>query len=181
MSASSCSFTGHHPMRFPFGYDEEDDLCQRIRNAMLLQIFALYENGITDFYSDYGVGASLWGAELVLLLMERYPQIRLFCILLYEEQSKKWTPELREQYYTILKKSTSNHLIITHYTRDRPIRCNRFLIDHASFMIAVYDNAEVAELEPVTHLVSYARKNGRGIITIDPDTAFVTPITIKKE
>lgn len=166
-------------MRFPFGYDEEDDLCLRIRNAMLMQILALYENGVTDFYSDCEVGASMWGAELVLRLMQKYPQIRLFCVLPYEEQAKKWTPEQRERYYTILEKSTYNRLISTRYTGDCRSRCNRYLVDHAGFVIAVYENCEVPQLEPAAHFISYARKKGRGIITIDPDTAFVTPIILK--
>lgn len=88
MLTSSCAFTGHHPMRFPFGYDEDDELCQRIQNTMLLQILALVDNGVTDFYSDCEVGPSMWGAELVLRIMEQYPQVRLFCILPFEEQAK---------------------------------------------------------------------------------------------
>lgn len=179
MLTSSCAFTGHHPMRFPFGYDEDDDLCLRIQNTMLMQILALCENGVTDFYSDCEVGPSMWGAELVLRIMERYPQVRLFCILPFEEQAKKWTPALRDRYYTILEKSTSNHLISTRCTNDCRTRCNRFLVDHAGFVIAVYENREVAQLEPAAHFISYARKKGRGIITIDPDTAFVTPIILK--
>lgn len=86
---------------------------------------------------------------------------------------------LRDRYYTILEKSTSNHLISTRYTKDCRSRCNRFLVDHAGFVIAVYENREVAQLESAAHFISYARKKGRGIITIDPDTAFVTPIILK--
>ncbi len=181
MLTTSCAFTGHHPMRFPFGYDEEDDLCLRIRNAMLVQILALYENGVTDFYSDCEVGPSMWGAELVIRLMEKCPRLRLFCILPFEEQATKWTPELRERYFVILEKSTSNHLVSTRPTRDCRARCNRYLVDRAGFIIAVYQNGEVAHLESAAHLITYARRKGRGIITIDPNTAAVTPITLKVE
>ena len=93
----------------------------------------------------------------------------------------KWTPELRERYFVILEKSTSNHLVSTRPTRDCRARCNRYLVDRVGFIIAVYQNGEVAHLEPAAHLITYARRKGRGIITIDPNTAAVTPITLKVE
>lgn len=178
MKNLSCAFTGHEPIRFPFGYDEEDELCLRIKHTMLLQILALYDNGVTDFYSDCGIGASMWGAELVLGLMLQHSEVRLLCVLPYEEQAKKWTPELRERYYAILEQSTDNHLINTHYTKDCRTRCSRYLVDRAGFLIAVYDNTEVVQLEPASQLIAYARKKGRGIIRIHPDTAVITPIMI---
>jgi len=35
-------------------------------------------------------------------------------------------------------------------------------------------------MEPAAHLVTYARKQNKGVILIDPDTAEVTPITVKE-
>lgn len=95
-------------------------------------------------------------------LMEKYPQIRVFCILPFEEQAAKWTPELQERYFVILEKSTSNHLISTRPTRDFRTRCNRYLVDHVGFIVAVYENGRVALLEPAAHLITYARKKRTG-------------------
>ncbi|OLN30112.1 SLOG family protein [Desulfosporosinus metallidurans] len=64
MDITSCAFVGYHPLRF--GYDEEDSLCISIKQKMLLQILALYENGVTDFCTSCEVGASMWAAEMVL-------------------------------------------------------------------------------------------------------------------
>lgn len=177
MSFLSCTFAGHHPLRFSFGYDEEDELCIRIKNTLLLQILGLYENGVTDFYTNCEVGASLWGAELVLKLMEQHRQMSLFCMLPYEEQAKKWTPELRERYYTILEKSSCSILIGTRYSKDCYRRCNRHLVNHAGILIAVYDSEAIPRMEPAAQLIAYAKKKRRGIIYIHPGTAEVTPIT----
>lgn len=179
MSVTSCAFVGKHPLQFQFGYDEEDYRCIRIKHTMRLQILTLYENGVTDFYTDCEVGASMWGAELVLALMRQHQEIRLFCVLPYEEQAKKWTPELRDRYYVILEKSSGNTLISTHYSDDCYRRCGRYLVNHAGILIAVYDREAIPCLEPARQLIAYAKKKGRGIIYIHPDTAEVIPIALK--
>lgn len=181
MNTLACAFTGHDPLRFPFGYDEEDDLCLKIRKTMLIQILALYQNGVTAFYSNCEPGAPMWGAELVLELQRRVHNIQLHCVLPYEEQATKWTPQLRERYFSIVERSTSEYMICTHYENDCYLLCNKYLVNHASFVLAVYDNHPIIQLEPVVHLIAYAKKKNREIITIHPDTGLLTPITITQD
>ncbi|MHB8172538.1 MAG: SLOG family protein [Thermincolia bacterium] len=111
--------------------------------------------------------------------MQEHSEILLICVLPYEEQAKKWTPELRNRYYTILEKSSHNILINTHYTEDCFRRCGQYLVNHASFLIAVYDNGNITNMDATSRTIAYARKKERGIIYIHPDTAKVTPITIR--
>jgi uncharacterized phage-like protein YoqJ len=179
MNTDTCALTGHHPLRFDFGYDEDDPLCGTIKRTMLSQIKTLCENGVTTFFTDCEVGVGMWAAELVLDLMRSHPEVQLICVLPHEEQAKKWTPELRDRYYIILEKSSRNVLIGTHYTENCYKRCGEYLIRHAYFLIAVYDNENVTTLDTASRTIAYARKKGRGIIYIHPDTANVTPITIK--
>ena len=37
----ACAFTGHRPMKFSFGYDEEDERCIRLKLVMAQQIASL--------------------------------------------------------------------------------------------------------------------------------------------
>lgn len=179
MNKNTCAFTGHPPLRFSFGYDEDDSLCIRIKQKILLQILVLYENGVTIFFTDCEIGAGMWAAELVLNLMQKHSEIQLICVLPHEGQATKWTPELRDRYYTILEKSSRNILISTHYAKDCFRRCGQYLVNHASFLIAIYDNGNITNLDAASWTIAYARKEGRGIIYINPDSAKVTPITIK--
>lgn len=181
MNTLACAFAGHDPLRFPFGYDEEDDLCQKIKGTLLMQILALYENGVTAFYTNCEPGASMWGAELVLGLQRRLPKLQLYCVLPYEEQARQWTPQLRDRYFSIVERSTSEYTICTHYEHNCYLSCNKYLVNHASFILAVYDDDPLIRMEPVVHLIAYARKKNRGIITIHPDTAILTPIMITKD
>lgn len=76
--AKTCAFTGHRPQRLPFGFDEEDRRCIRIKQALSKQIaHAVEKNGISKFISGMAQGIDLWAAEIVLELKEQYPQILL--------------------------------------------------------------------------------------------------------
>lgn len=182
MKPLACAFAGHDPIRFPFGYDEEDDLCLKIRETMLMQILALYQNGVTAFYSNCELGAPMWGAELVLGLQSWVPNLQLHCVLPYEEQATKWTPQLRERYFSIIERSNSEYLIYTRYEKNCYLLCNKHLVNHSNFILAVYnDDPLVYRMESVSHLIAYAKNKNRGIITIHPDTGLLMPITITQD
>jgi uncharacterized phage-like protein YoqJ len=178
MDKTSCAFTGHHPMRFDFGFDEEDQLCVTIKKVILSKMMALYKNGVITFYSDCEVGVDLWAAELALGMMKKYPDVQLVCVIPYEEQAKKWTSELRNRYYTVLEKSSYNQLISAPRTDNCYQLCAKYLVNHAGYLIAVYDNSNVTRLDNAAYAVAYAKRKGRIIIYIDPDTAQVTSNSI---
>ena len=71
----TCAFTGHRPNSFHFGYDEEHPHCQRVKLAMLSQIVALIDNGVTTFLTGMALGVDLWGAEIVLGLKPARPNL----------------------------------------------------------------------------------------------------------
>ena len=54
---TTCTFTGHRPSSYSFGYDEEATDCQRLKIAMLSQVTALVENGVTTFLTGMALGA----------------------------------------------------------------------------------------------------------------------------
>ena len=52
-----CAVIGQAPMRFPWGFDEEDDRCQKLKMELAQQIMALRQRGVTQFLTacDCGV------------------------------------------------------------------------------------------------------------------------------
>ena len=52
-----CAVMGQHPMRFPWGFDEEDDRCQKLKMELAQQIMVLHQCGVTQFLTacDCGV------------------------------------------------------------------------------------------------------------------------------
>ena len=52
-----CAIIGQHPMRFPWGFDEEDAGCQNLKLALAQKIMELRQQGVTRFavVADCGV------------------------------------------------------------------------------------------------------------------------------
>lgn len=94
-------------MRLPWGFDEEDDRCQKLKMELAQQIMVLHQRGVSQFLTACDCGVGLYAAEIVNGLRETTDQdLMLFCYTPHEEQATKWAPYLRERYFTMLEKCT---------------------------------------------------------------------------
>ena len=93
-----------------------------------------------------------------------------------ESQADRWSVEQRERYFNILAECDETVYISRHYTRDCMFRRNRWLIDHANFVLAVYNGSSKGG---TAYTINYAYVKKRAVITIDPDTLRVLPYTIR--
>ena len=61
-----CAIIGQHPMRFPWGFDEEDDGCRRMKLEMAQRIMELRQRGVTEFQvaCDPGVVLAVYAPDL---------------------------------------------------------------------------------------------------------------------
>ena len=83
-------------MRFSWGFDEEDDRCQKLKMELAQQIMALRQRGVTQFLTACDCGVGLYAAEIVNGLRETTDQgLMLFCYTPHEEQATKWAPYLK--------------------------------------------------------------------------------------
>jgi len=166
----SCAFTGHRPARFSFGYDEKDERCLKIKALMSEQIGALITEGVTDFYSGMALGVDQWGAEIVLDMRKVHPGIRLIAALPCETQANRWTAVQRERYFNTLPLCDDVVTLQGRYTRSCMLERDRYVVDHAEYLLAVYDGGAAGG---TAYTVRYARQKERKIITIHPDTLAV--------
>lgn len=171
----TCAFTGHRPSSYRFGYDEEHPDCAKLKILMTTQIVALIDNGVNTFLTGMALGADIWGAELVLRFKKKYPDIKLIAVLPCETQADRWSVEQRERYFNILAECDETVYISRHYTSDCMFRRNRWLVDHASFVIAIYNGSPKGG---TAYTVQYAASKHRALISINPDTLTVMPYTI---
>ena len=102
-----------------------------------------------------------WGQE----------NIALHCILPCKEQAEKWSASSQNLYYSILDRADSIVYVSRAYHKNCMLERNRFLVDHAAALLAVY-NGERRGGTAAT--MRYAQKMGREIITIDPATRLIS-------
>ena len=67
----SCCFTGHRPAKLPWGTDEGDERCLRLKARLREVIARAVEDGYTHFICGMAEGCDLYCAEAVLALRER--------------------------------------------------------------------------------------------------------------
>ena len=167
----TCAFTGHRPQNLPFGFNEEDERCINLKKVLREQIINLIENeGVTHFISGMAIGVDMYAAEIVLGLKASYPGITLESAIPCENQAAKWSEALRDRYFDIASKCDKETLIQTYYTPDCMDKRNRYMVDHADVLIAVWDGSPSG----TGKTVRYAHQQGKSVTLIDPVSLDVT-------
>lgn len=72
MKDRSCCFTEHRPNSLPFGYNEHEESCVKLKAILTDTIEKqITENGVTHFISGMAMGVDTFAAEAVLKLKEK--------------------------------------------------------------------------------------------------------------
>jgi len=174
----SCAIIGHSPMRFAWGYDEEDNTCGILKDVLMQHIQRLRVSGIRDFMVACDPGIGLWCAEIIIALRDQDTDLRLYCHTPCEEQSTKWAPYLRERYFNILGKCT---YMTAEHTKKAPSAqadAYRTIIRQSDMVLAVYDICSLCG-DAVDEAMEYARAENKPTILIHPDTFEMTSAFLK--
>ena len=165
MIEKCCAFTGHRPSKFVWRYNETDARCMALKTALAEQIAKLADVGYTDFFSGMAEGTDTWAALAVLVMKKVNPSLKLHCVLPCEGQADRRSDSARELYFSILEQADEVVYVGREYSKDCMLKRNRYLVDHAACLLAVY-NGEWRGGTAMT--VRYAQKLGRKIIVLDP-------------
>ena len=134
-----CATIGQNPMRFPWGFDEEDDRCQKLKIELAQQIMVLRQRGVSQFLTACDCGVGLYSGEIINGLRMTDRDLMLICYTPHEEQATKWAPYLRERYFTMLEKSTLISAVCKVGAPDAQLHAYKKIIDLADMVLAVYD------------------------------------------
>lgn len=174
----SCSFTGHRPSRFVFRFDETHAACVALKEKLAQTIYTLYrEEGIHRYYTGCAQGADLWAGEAVLSLKKQYNDMQLVCVVPFEGQERGWEEEQRRRYSRLLDNS-DQVIILAPDIGEQPaqkyyLARNRYLVDHANLLFAVYDKA-FRRRSGTGYTVRYAEAQGKPVLYLHPDDLHLT-------
>ena len=116
------------------------------------------------------LGVDMYAAEIVLDLKSKYPHITLESAIPCETQAIKWSVASRERYYNIAAKCDKETMLQREYTPDCMDKRNRYMVDHADYILAVWNGCPSG----TGNTVRYAHKKGKSIIVINPVSLDVT-------
>mgnify|MGYP002578420610 FL=1 len=132
-----CAIIGQNPMRFPWGFDEEDDHCRKLKIELAQQIMALRQSGVSQFLVACDCGVGLYAAEIVNGLRMTDRDLMLLCYTPHEEQATKWAPYLRERYFTMLENSTHISAVCPVDIPDAQLQAYKKIIDLTDVVLCV--------------------------------------------
>lgn len=168
-----CAVLGHHPMRFAWGFDEEDDDCRKLKTELLQQIMTLRQQGVTQFAVVADCGIGLYAGEMVNILREKDEELQLFCVTPHEEQTTKWAPYLRDRYFELLIHCSVMEAVSLHKTMTCEAEAHRRIVDYSGIVLAVYDPSS-ARGDVIDEAMVYASGRRRKLILIHPDSLTVS-------
>lgn len=135
----SCCFTGHRPGKLPWGYDEEDPRCLALKRRIADAAEAAYEEGYRHFLCGMALGCDLYFCEAVLALREARPGVTVEAAIPCPTQADAWALEQRERYKRLVEACDFETLVSAQYTPYCMQRRDRYMVDHASLLIAAFD------------------------------------------
>lgn len=162
----TCGVTGHRPGRFSFGYNEDAQACRRLRAKLKTHLQEMAEGNVREFSTGMAQGVDMWAAQAVLELRESIPDLRLTCVLPCAGQARRWPPQARQRHMEILRRSDRTVLLQEEYTPRCMLERDRWLVDNAHLMLAVYDGGEGG----TAYTVRYAVSRGKRVLLLHPDT-----------
>ena len=163
----TCAIIGCSLMCFPWGFDEEDEGCAALKLILMNRITRLRSEGCTRFSVCMDCGAGLYAAEILRGLKNQDDALGTICYVPYEEQSTKWTPELRDRYFNAL--DACAEVINAAYEKNVGCEFKAHLaaINEADTVIAVYDPDDpLCEREVAAATV--AEMLHKQVLTLDP-------------
>lgn len=167
MKKITCAFTGHRPQKLPFRFNEADVRCVKLKEVLRREIVKLIEEQrVEHFISGMALGTDMFAAEIVLDLKKSFPWIILECAIPCETQAVKWSESMRERYFDIASKCDIETMIQRTYTPDCMHRRNRYMVEQADYLIAVWSGSAGGTQKTI----EYAQRLDRTVAVIDPET-----------
>lgn len=127
-----CAFTGHRPEKLNTPEWE-------VRKLLRQAVEQAYTDGFNVFLSGVARGVDLWAADIVLLMKEEHPDIKLMCAVPFIGYDSRWSDKQRSECQRILKNADHVVTVCNGYSDGCFQRRNEWLVDHASRLIAVWN------------------------------------------
>ena len=160
---TTCSFTGHRPEKLPWRGDESDPRCLVLKERLAAAVEDAYDKGMRHFLCGMARGADFYFCDAVLELRERRSGVTLEAVIPCEEQAARWSERERERWFSLVERCDGETMLQHHYDKGCMLRRNRYLVDHSSMLIAVYDGM----LGGTMYTLSYAMKRGLETVILE--------------
>ena len=162
----SCCFTGHRPAKLPWGYNERDPRCVRLKERIADAVLLAYQEGYRHFLCGMAQGCDLYFCEAVLALRERYPEVTVEAAIPCPTQADAWPEAERDRYRELVARCDMETMVSDTYSSTCMQRRDRYMVDYAMLLIAAFDGTAGG----TRYTVEYALRRGIEIFDVSIPT-----------
>lgn len=133
-------FTGRRPQKLPWGYNENDPRCLKLKIELKKKIEEAIEAGARHFISGMALGVDMWAAETVIEIKKTDSRITLEAAIPYKKQSANWSFDHRNRHGRILNDCDKVTYVSENYSAYCMMKRNKYMVDNSDLVIAVTDD-----------------------------------------
>lgn len=134
----SCCFTGHRPAKLPWRSNEQDPRCLALKRRIAEAVESACEMDYRHFLCGMATGCDLYFCEAVLEAKQHHA-ISLEAAIPCPTQADRWSASERKRYARLLEQCDFQTMVSHSYNGFCMQRRNRYMVDHASMIIAVFN------------------------------------------
>ena len=161
--AHSCCFTGHRPMKLPWGMNERDPRCTALKLELAARLEAIYALGYRHFLCGMAIGCDMYFAEAVLALREVHGDVTLEAAIPFGDQPGRWDEAQRRRYNSLIDRADKVTVLQIGYTSDCMMQRNRYMVDRSSLLLACFDGRPGGTMNTIL----YAERSGVKTVIIE--------------
>lgn len=162
---TTCCFTGHRPEKLPWGRDETDARCLKLKECLAEEIRRLWQVGVRHFICGMARGVDTYFCEAVLAFRQTHSDVTIEASIPCESQAERWPEVDRDRYFHLVEQCDFETLIQHKYDPGCMHRRNRYMVDHSARIVAVYDGTMGGTMRTLL----YAQRKGLDTVIIDLD------------
>lgn len=160
----TCCFTGHRPVKLPWGTRESDSRAADTRMWIGDQLEELYGNGYRYFICGMAIGADMLFAQEVIELRKKYNDVVLFGAIPCADQASCWNRKQKLMYSELIAQCDEIKVFSNTYNNLCMNARNNYMVDHSSVLLACFNGTPGGTM----NTVAYAYKQGLEVRVFDP-------------
>ena len=160
---NTCCFTGHRPVRLPWGMNEADPRCAALKAQLSACLDDIYASGYRHFICGMAIGCDTYFAEAVLALKARHGDVTLEAAIPCNDQAARWNRKQQERYAELLKQCDERTYVSHTYSPNCMMKRNEYMIDCSSLLLACFNGQSSGTMKTIL----YAERSGIRTIILD--------------
>ena len=158
----SCCFTGHRPNKLPWRYREDDPRCLQLKARLADAVESAYEEGYRHFLCGMAQGCDLYFCQILLDFRQTHPDVTVEAAIPCPTQADAWPEKERQRYRELVAACDVETMVSAKYSSSCMQRRDRYMVDHASLLIAAFDGSAGG----TRYTVEYAMRVGISIVDV---------------